>query len=248
MDFVRFVKRKLVDIENPKRALVIGLGIGVSAKTLIDSGVEVDVVEIDPVLYKYAIDYFELPHPKNVYVKDARLFLAERSESKYDYIIHDVFSGGVVSPNLFSVEALLLAKRLLLPNGVFAVNFVGKLDSLASKSVTATLQRVFVNILAVPEDPNGLDVQNCLFFATDFGDSIEFDFQQDKSFPTGGTYRATLDRFKVQDRYTPDPVDPNYAILDGSNPLEKEQYFSALLHFEIVGRIFNQKYFWTELF
>ena len=248
MDFVRFVKRSNSVVVNPKRALVIGLGIGVSAKTLIDSGTDVDVVEIDPILYQYALDYFKMPKPKNAYLQDARQFLEERSQSVYDYILHDVFSGGVVSPYLFSIEALTLSKRLLLPDGVFVVNFVGKLDSAAFKSVTATLQGVFKNIIQVPEDPDDGNVQNCLFFATDYGNAVEFDFLQDKSYSTSGTYRAALKQFQDQKRLVPAKVDSNLAILDSRNPLENEQYSSALLHFEIVGSIFDYKYFWTEMF
>jgi hypothetical protein len=245
MDFVRFVK---TDIRHHQRALVIGLGIGVSAKTLIDSGIDVDVVEIDPVLYSYAQLYFDMPKPKKAYLQDARKFMENHSSPVYDYILHDIFSGGIVSPSLFSVEALVLAKRLLLPNGVLVVNFVGKIDSLASKSVTATLQTVFKNVLSIPEDENVVEVQNILYFASNHGDAIEFDFNQDTSFTDSTTYRHTLTKFQTQAKFVPEKVDPFFAILDKSNPLESEQYSSAILHFDIVGRIFNNKYFWTELF
>lgn len=120
LDFVRFVKRET----QPKklRALQIGLGVGISTKILIDNKVDVDVVELDPVVVQFTKDYFQLPEPKRLFIEDGRKFINEQTEiGVYDYVIHDVFSGGRVPASLFSIEAFKKIKTLLKPDGILAL-------------------------------------------------------------------------------------------------------------------------------
>jgi 16S rRNA A1518/A1519 N6-dimethyltransferase RsmA/KsgA/DIM1 with predicted DNA glycosylase/AP lyase activity len=44
---------------------------------LIQTGYNVDVVEIDPKVYEYAKEYFSLPTPNLVHLGDARKFVNE---------------------------------------------------------------------------------------------------------------------------------------------------------------------------
>jgi spermidine synthase len=102
-----------------------------------EHGVLVDIVEIDPLVYKYANEYFGLHRlrlEKNgpgvgqdggIWLEDARgwvdRYSGNASPPQYNYIVHDVFSGGSVAGHLFSVEFWDELKKLLRADGVLAV-------------------------------------------------------------------------------------------------------------------------------
>ena len=61
----------------------------------------------------------------NVVHEDGRKFVesaATRGE-KWDFVIHDVFTGGSVPPHLFTTEMWTVTKTVLAENGVVAVVF-----------------------------------------------------------------------------------------------------------------------------
>lgn len=83
------------------------------------------VVEIDPVVYDYARVYFGLPVPNEIFLEDARGWLEKRpvltNDKKYDYIIHDCFSGGGVPNHIFTIEFWNTLKTVMKRDGVIAV-------------------------------------------------------------------------------------------------------------------------------
>lgn len=83
------------------------------------------VVEIDPAVYDYARKYFSLPEPNQVYIQDGRDWIHDHAslaaEDKYDYVVHDCFSGGGVSPHLFTLEFWEELKAIMKSDGVVAV-------------------------------------------------------------------------------------------------------------------------------
>jgi spermidine synthase len=107
--------------DNAIRALQIGLGCGISTNALLSQGIDVDIVELDPAVYHMARDYFGLSKPSSIHLESGRTFL-ERSEAKtYDFVLHDIFTGGSVAPGMFSVEVLGLIKNSLKENGILAM-------------------------------------------------------------------------------------------------------------------------------
>jgi spermidine synthase len=114
------------------------------------ANVSVDVVELDPAVSRFALEYFGLPNEageskrvwsqsaangakgeqkmlKNgaavhMHVGDGRHFLDEYGQTGvYDYVLHDVFTNGELPPSLFSVDALKSIKRVLKPDGILAL-------------------------------------------------------------------------------------------------------------------------------
>lgn len=89
--------------------------------------IKVTVIEIDPIIYDYALRYFGMSKPNGgIHLEDARGFVRRRSkeareEEEYDYIIHDVFTGGSVPASVFTLEFWWDLSRLLRPDGVLAV-------------------------------------------------------------------------------------------------------------------------------
>ncbi|GAA5973491.1 hypothetical protein JCM21900_001812 [Sporobolomyces salmonicolor] len=141
--------------QSPEQGLIIGLGAGLSARALHAHGVNLTICEIDPAVYEYARTYFGVPEPTGeVVLKDARAWLEQSAAGKqFDYIIHDVFTGGAVPASLFTQEFWSTLRRRLHPSGVLAVNFAGALSSPASKLVLSTLLASFPHCRAFEDDP-----------------------------------------------------------------------------------------------
>lgn len=79
------------------------------------------MVEIDPVVFKFAQDYFDLPTNLTGIEQDALSFVRITRDKKYDYIVHDVFTGGAEPVELFTVEFIKSLHRLLSDDGVIAI-------------------------------------------------------------------------------------------------------------------------------
>ena len=77
-------------------------------------------------MHRYASDYFGLPTNHTAVIQDAIAFVDEAVEveterSKYDYIVHDVFTGGAEPAALFTQEFLEGLSLLLTADGVIAI-------------------------------------------------------------------------------------------------------------------------------
>jgi hypothetical protein len=112
----------------------------------------VTAIEIDPVVHQFAEEYFGLPN-MNVLYQDGRKFI-ENSNEKWDYILHDVFTGGSVPAHLFTIEMWNAVKAKLSLNGVVVVvrlclfamlikNIVGSPEDVATRAVMSTLVSSF---------------------------------------------------------------------------------------------------------
>ena len=83
-------------------------------------------MEIDPVVHEYATQYFHLPGNHTSIIKDAVSYVDSlkshgQDVGKYDYIIHDVFTGGAEPIELFTKEFLEGLSYLMNSNGVIAI-------------------------------------------------------------------------------------------------------------------------------
>jgi spermidine synthase len=102
------------------------LGIGTAVNGLLSHGVETDIVELDPVVYKYAKEFFELKLNHTAYIEDAIGFVkreaaVEKDRKQYEFILHDVFTGGAVPASLFTGEFFSDLRTLLTEDGVIAI-------------------------------------------------------------------------------------------------------------------------------
>ena len=86
-------------------------------------GIQTTIVEIDPVVHDFATKYFALPKSHKKVIADAVSYAAEvaRSGEKYDYVVHDVFTGGAEPVDLFTYEFLQDLNSILKPGGVIAI-------------------------------------------------------------------------------------------------------------------------------
>jgi spermidine synthase len=143
-----------------RRCLVLGLGAGVVPMWYAARGVETDVVDIDPLVVRTARDWFGFTLGDRVVVGDARRFLAT-ARGPYDYLVIDIFNGDTTPGHVLSLEALRLARGLLAPRGVLALNLVGSLrgETFMTASVARTLGEVFgtveIHPSFAPEEGDG---------------------------------------------------------------------------------------------
>ncbi len=130
-----------------RRCLVIGLGAGLIPKWYEARGIRTDVVEIDPVVVAMARDHFGFDPQGEVFVDDARHFLATAT-ARYDFVLLDVFSGDLTPVHLLSLEALRQARARMRPGAVLAVNLIASLgpDRFMTASVVRTLEAVFERV------------------------------------------------------------------------------------------------------
>ncbi|CAB4414110.1 unnamed protein product [Rhizophagus irregularis] len=226
-----------------ERALQIGLGIGVSAKSLQAHNVLLNIVELDSAVYNYAINYFGLEPKHNIYIQDGRKFINDEHSQSYDYVLHDVFTGGSVPPSLFSLEALEQIKRILKKDGVLALNFVGSeqwphAESLAL--VKNTISAVFPYYKCFREGPTEKSsFQNMIFFASVkpiiFRNPTNDDFMGSamREYMLGSFMQWSIDLTKLRN--------VTDIITDLNNPLDKLQHLSAFEHWKIMRNLFSQE-------
>ncbi|KAF1822063.1 S-adenosyl-L-methionine-dependent methyltransferase [Dissoconium aciculare CBS 342.82] len=140
-------------------ALVIGLGIGTAPKALISHRIDTTIVELDPAVHRFAKKWFALPGNHTAVIADAVEWVAggqsiPDDDSKdddggtplrrFDYIIHDVFTGGASPLSLFTAQFLRdLRARLREDGGVIAINYAGDLSLPLTGHVLGTIERVF---------------------------------------------------------------------------------------------------------
>ncbi|MCD2450147.1 fused MFS/spermidine synthase [Methylicorpusculum oleiharenae] len=131
-----------------EQALLIGLGGGHVAKELKSKGVTTDTIEIDSAVAQASLDYFNFKPTGDFIVGDAR-YEIRQLHKRYDFIIHDCFTGGSEPTHLLTQEMLTQLRGLLTKSGILALNYVGFTKgegSDAVQSVYKTLQTVLPNI------------------------------------------------------------------------------------------------------
>lgn len=101
-----------------------GLGIGTTPSAFVAHGINTTVVELDPAVHDFATKYFDYNQNNPPVLQDAVQYtgsLSRQSNQVFDYIVHDVFTGGAEPVDLFTLEFLQGLGDLLKPEGVIAV-------------------------------------------------------------------------------------------------------------------------------
>lgn len=192
LEAVRLVRVPKPVPDADARALVVGMGVGTTPAALAAHGVRTTVVEIDPAVADFARRYFALPQEGeegqmlDTVIEDAVSFAARRAredEGQYDYIVHDVFTGGAEPVALFTLEFLSDLASLLKPGGAIAINYAGDFALPSPAVVVATVRAVFPSCRIFREHPRdeealrktGGDFTNMVIFCTKLsGRPVEF--------------------------------------------------------------------------
>jgi spermidine synthase len=175
LPYSQLMVASLALIPEPKRGLILGHGGGSLAKWLASQWpeLEMDVVEVDPVVVRMAEEYFSYRSPPqhHVHVRDARVFLNSMEQS-YDFIWVDVFARHMIPFHLTTVEFFSELRAHLAPNGILAVNLASSGeggDLLRANAVAQTIRRSFPNVKSFavkgPWNSPQTRSENLIFFA-----------------------------------------------------------------------------------
>ncbi len=168
--FAEFYKELLPGSE---RFLLIGGGAYSMPRTLVrrDKDLLVDVVEIEPRLFTLAQEYFDLSDLSRIqnFAIDGRVFLNE-STTTYDIIFADAFGTDLSIPShLATREFFENAKAHLSDDGLFMMNYIGKIDTpnpSLTGSLYKTLTSVFPNTKVFAFNPEKPEVRQNIMFVS----------------------------------------------------------------------------------
>ncbi|KAJ9151398.1 Spermine/spermidine synthase [Pleurostoma richardsiae] len=259
LEAVRLVETVQQLPDSEARALVIGMGIGTAPAALIAHGVDTTVVEIDPVVHEFASKYFRLPSNHTAVIEDAVSYaerLASSETPQYDYIIHDVFTGGAEPIALFTLEFLQNLGALLKPDGVIAINYAGDFTLPPPKIVVQTIRQVFPSCRIFREHPrneeeverDGRDFTNMVIFCTKSSRELTFREPTDADMLGSRTRKMFLKpEYEVFDSdFTASGVDETAVVKkDQTEELAKYHERSALGHWAIM-RVVLPKLVWEN--
>lgn len=150
--YAQFVEFYPMLVDDAERFLILGGGAYSIPRTLVarNEDVVVDVVEIEPVLFDVAQEYFDLSDTTRItnYPMDARVYL-HQTDTTYDVILGDTFgTDSSIPAHLATREFYQAIKQHLSPDGVFYLNFIGALDgegATLTGSIAKTVASVFPN-------------------------------------------------------------------------------------------------------
>ncbi|KAG8901881.1 hypothetical protein FRB99_005021 [Tulasnella sp. 403] len=283
-DGMRLFKRGAVADRKtePESALVIGLGAGIMARSLTLLDITPTIVEIDPVVHEYAERFFALPKQPPVndtdgspffipprtpqtHFMDARTFVDRRAAilsgmrrireaMRYDYVVHDCFSGGMVPTHIFTQEFWASTKAVMKLDGILAVNFAGKLASNAARAILLTLEssfdkcRIFHDRIQPAAGEEGFtehEFLNMVFFCTQSPD-IDLSLRPPKNvdYVDSLVRRYIFQHFETlevpRSRLLGEDVDEHdsiYILTDAQNPLREWQLKSAVEHWSLMRQV-----------
>lgn len=140
----------LIDSDEPKKVLIIGLCGGTMANQLshfFPGEVKIDGVEIDSKIIDVSKKYFNMDNVDvNIYNSDGRMFL-QNNVKKYDLIIVDAYAQEFYVPwTLTTKEFWKLTNDSLGPHGIVAINVNSTTeDSPLLKAISNSMASVFSN-------------------------------------------------------------------------------------------------------
>jgi len=110
----RLAMKQMKCTDQPAKVLILGFGAGSIAKILVEEyqlPVEIDGVEIDPVMLQIHEEYFKLEtNQLKLYNQDVLTFL-QNNQVQYDYIFVDVFDNLNVPEELLSKSFIKLLQE-----------------------------------------------------------------------------------------------------------------------------------------
>ncbi|EGX92672.1 spermine/spermidine synthase [Cordyceps militaris CM01] len=211
LEAVRLMQTETTVSDREAKALVIGLGIGTTPSALVAHGIDTTVVEIDPVVHAFAKKYFALRENNEPVLADAgryaRRLAADDDGARFDYIVHDVFTGGAEPVDLFTLEFLQQLHTLLKPHGAIAINYAGDLALPGPRAIVRTIGAVFPScriFREFPADPAATHDGG----RTDFTNMVIFC----KKTPGALTFRAATDADRLDSFARREFLEPTHEV------------------------------------
>jgi spermidine synthase len=175
LEYVRVAALAFAQVENPRRALMIGLGGGAFARVVRRHFPEVvlDAVDIDPVVVKVAQSHFGVKNDART-----RLFVGDgdahirQNPGPWDLIFVDAYTGEDIPAHLATSEFFARVRQRLAPGGVAVMNLAVEEKALESKirrrffeafgSCTAVKEKRWGNVLLFGHDQQKVNPKGSL--------------------------------------------------------------------------------------
>jgi len=229
--YTQYLHLALAFHEDPRRALVIGLGGGSAPRRFHQDypTLLIDVAELDPEVVTVAKRYFLFKESERMKVQavDGRIFL-NKTRHQYDMIFLDAYYSDAIPFHLTTREFLQELKQKLTPNGIVVSNIIGSVrgsDSKLFRSMLKTMDAEFGQTYVFPVEGVG----NIIVIATQDKERLpkQAVLQRARQLEEQGKVRFPLEKFAhkyVNDSIPKDDVPEltdDYAPVDG------------LLHFKV---------------
>lgn len=250
LESVRLVEREQNARKEEAHALNVGLGVGTAPSALMAHGINTTIIELDPVVYRFAIQHFNLPKNHRAYIGNAVNVIEAKKEIQqghYDYIIHDVFTGGAEPVDLFTHEFLSGLHQMLKDDGVIAINYAGDLAMPSTSLIYRTITNVFPSCRVFREDEqvgeDGMRVKdehgeftNMVFICRKADKAVKFRKATEADFLGSALRRAYMvpkhevpsSKFRLQGEIL---------TRDNRKVLEKMQVESAIGHWKLMRKV-----------
>jgi predicted membrane-bound spermidine synthase len=166
-EYIHIIEKNIDSLPN-KKALVLGLGAGLSANMLIKKNYKTTAIELDDRIIQASKTYFNLDATVKTICNDARVYINQCHE-KYDLIMFDIYKAEEQPSHVISKESLQKLKLMLYKNALIVINTHGYLNGtigLGTQCLLATLKQAGFNlkICTASTDPN---YRNLIIFATE---------------------------------------------------------------------------------
>lgn len=110
---------------------------------------------------QFAIKHFGLSPDVRVINADAIKYVHKQASigSKYDLVVHDVFTGGAEPVDLFSIQFLTELRSLLSDQGMAVINYAGDTGMHSTKQMVTIIASIFLRCKVFRDNPaiKGLD-------------------------------------------------------------------------------------------
>lgn len=179
----------------------------------------VDVVEIDPHVIEVGHKFFKLDeHPRvNAHAGDARRYLLQSKDTKWDMIFGDAYNGiRQIPSHLATKEFFQLIADRLSDRGVFLMNVITAVNGKKSEllgGMVGTLKAVFPHVEAFAVGGSRTEPQNVILLASN---------DDWRSIFTDRTYVAGTWESRLANSYVPPHLlpDPGPVFTDDLNPVD----------------------------
>jgi len=143
--------------------LMIGGAGGTLATMLTRRGIQVTLVDINPMAFDIARLYFQMPAMVECHVSDGAAFL-RRNSVRYDAIVLDAFSEEKIPRHFLKTQFFRSVKKRLRPGGLFLINITVLDDEdLVPDGICWALKRVWRGVRLL--DSEGFENRNAIAMA-----------------------------------------------------------------------------------
>ena len=212
--YVNIIEQLLPSQDSAKKALVLGMGAGLTSNLLETFNYKVTAVEFDERIIQVAKKFFKLSQTVDVVHDDARRFI-NRNTLRFDIVLVDVFKAEEQPFHVLTLESLLKLKKQLNKDGRIIINWHGYTSGLLGEG-TSILNRTLlsagysVKLCTIGSDE---DHRNILVLAS----LHELPVQDNQ------IYSALISTNKINT--------DNYPVLEKANALANKRWRSLYLNY-----------------